>query len=469
MSKINRREFVTAVGAAAASLVASRSLLGQTTASAPVKRPNILLIMSDEHDPAITACYGDKVVRTPNLDRLAAEGITFDAAYTTSPLCVPARLSFTAGKYASRCGAWSNNSMLPSDDYPSLPRILGQTGYQSYLAGKMHYDATHRYGFTELYPAPTNHNYMTGTGQRRDPENAAINTKVWQDRVREFRTGEQSSVMSHDRRVTSACVDFLENRKADDKPFFLLAGYLAPHFPLTVPQAYYEHYQGKVAMPTIPEGFLESLPTNYKMLRAGLGAAAATPEQTRLGRELYWGFVEWTDGQIGQLLAALQRSSLADNTIVICTSDHGENKGDHGMWWKNCMYEQAARIPLIVRWPKRWRGGQRRPGACSLVDLTQTIAQLAGAKAPADWDGDSLVMYMDNARARWKDLAVSEYYGHSVASGFAMIRQGTWKYVYHTRMNETTCGATRPSCAILPPGRSRRSASPRCTRPWPRS
>ena len=146
--------------------------------------------------------------------------------------------------------------------------------------------------------------------------------------------------------------------------------------------------------------------------------------------------MEWFDDQVDQLLSALGDSQVADNTIVIYTADHGENRGEHGLWWKNCMYEQAARVPLIVRWPKRWRGRQRRSGACSLVDVTRTIAEMADTKAPADWNGDSLLLYVDNARTRWKDTAVSEYYGHNITSGFVMIRQGPWKYVYHNRMDD---------------------------------
>ena len=110
--------------------------------------------MSDEHDPAVTGCYGDTLVRTPHLDRLAGEGITFDAAYTNSPLCVPARMAFISGKYISRVGAWSNTCRLPSADYPSLPRVLAAAAYQDYLAGKMHLDRTHRYGYEETLCDP---------------------------------------------------------------------------------------------------------------------------------------------------------------------------------------------------------------------------------------------------------------------------------------------------------------------------
>ena len=140
--------------------------------------------------------------------------------------------------------------------------------------------------------------------------------------------------------------------------------------------------------------------------------------------------------EIGKVLKALRNSEAADNTVVIYTTDHGENMGEHGLWWKNCMYEHASRVPLIVSWPSRWKGGQRRKEACSLVDVVQTIAELGGAEVPDDLDGDSMVSWLDNARSAWKDVAISEYYGHNIASGFAMIRMGKYKYVYHTAADE---------------------------------
>ncbi len=398
-------------------------------------RPNILMIMSDEHDPAVMGCYGDSIVQTPHMDRLAEEGIVFDAAYTTSPLCAPARASFTAVQYVSRCGVWTNDCQLPSDDYPSLPHALNAVGYECWLGGKMHFAGAHRYGFRDVYPG-ANQGERSGLGGRRAFDDLSESGFGWEGRVAAFKTSDTSPILEKDRKVTAECSAFLRNRSADNKPFFLLAGYLAPHFPLTIPEEYYAPYKDRVPMPEIPEGFLETLPTNYKHLRAGFGVTKATPEQTKLGRELYWGFVNWLDDEIGKLLAALNDSEVADNTIVIYCTDHGENKGDHGLWWKNNMYEHASRTPLIVSFPKRWAGGQRRTGVCSLVDLAQTIAEIGGAERSDDWDGESLLDYLDDGNSDWRDVAVSEYYAHNIASGMAMIRQGPWKYVYHARFDE---------------------------------
>ena len=134
-------------------------------------------------------------------------------------------------------------------------------------------------------------------------------------------------------------------------------------------------------------------------------------------------------------MQAIREQLFADNTAIFYTSDHGENKGDHGMWWKSCMFEPSARIPLLAHWPRRWAGGQRRRGACSLVDLTRTLAALGEAGVPADWDGASLLPWLDDERHPWRDLAVSEYYASGI-SGYSMLRQGRYKYVYHTRAGE---------------------------------
>lgn len=403
------------------------------------KRPNILLIMSDEHDAAVTGCYGDPVVRTPHLDRLAATGITFEAAYTASPLCVPARQAFTFCQYVNQCQAWSNQNYREDDDGPSLPHAMNAAGYQSYLSGKMHYYHGHTYGFELLDPkpkkggGPDNRPYAP-----RHPEDKSIAEASWRGRTAGFFVGdvEESPVMRHDVQVTAGCTHFLAERKREDAPFFLLAGYLAPHFPLIAPQAYYDHYRDKVPMPDRPEGGIERLPRNYQHLRRGFGVTRETPEQLKEGRELYWALTDWFDDQVGQLISALEDSEVADNTIVIYTSDHGENKGDHGLWWKNNMYEHSARVPLIVSWPARWAGGQRRTEACSHLDLAKTVMEIAGAEPDETMAGDSMLTWWNDGSQEWKDQAVSEYYGHNICSGMTMIRQGDWKYIYHNAAGE---------------------------------
>ncbi|MCX7015042.1 MAG: sulfatase-like hydrolase/transferase [Candidatus Sumerlaeota bacterium] len=436
-NRIPRRAFLGAAAAGAAALSPVGRAFGIQRFDA--SQPNILLIVSDEHKASVTHCFGNSLVQTPNLDALAAGGVRFANSYTNSPLCVPMRLALTAGKYISRISAWNNSCRLASDSYPSIAHSLNAVGYESYLCGKMHYDPSHRYGFTELYAASTNQGVKNGKGNRRAPDNTNVDYNSWTSRAAEFKIGNSSGTINHDKLVTTNAVQFLQNRSATAAPFFLLVGYLAPHFPLTVPQAYYDPYQNNVAMPVIPPGHLDSLSLNYVHLRRGFGVCDPEPDAATVqyGRELYYGLTQWMDNQVSQVLAALAARPFASNTIIIYTSDHGENMGEHGMWWKNCMYEHASHVPLIVNWPARWVGGQSRDGVCSTVDIVQTIAELAGATAPSDWNGDSLVPLLDSPAAAWKDMAVSEYYAHNIASGFTMLRQGQWKYVYHTRMNAT--------------------------------
>jgi len=426
MSGHTRREFLQTTGLVVGSLIMPKSVFGRAK---PSVKPNILVIMSDEHNASVLGCNGNNIVHTPNLDRLARKGIAFDSCYCNSPLCVPSRLSFTSGKYASRVNVWSNSCWLPSADYPSLPRAMNAAGYESVLCGKMHYDKTRRYGFREI--GSMNNSNKTGRGGRRKADDLKPKPGI-SSRFNDFHTADNSSVMAHDKNVTAGTVEFLKNRRASEKPFFMLAGYLAPHFPLIVPEKYRRQYRGKIQVPKIPEGHLESQPLNYKHLRIGFNIENVPDDIVRKGRELYYGFTQWVDEEIGKVLDSLADSEVADNTVVIYTTDHGENMGEHGLWWKNCMYEHAARVPLIVSWPARWKSGQRRTRACSLLDVVRTIAELGRADVPTNWNGDSMVKWLDNPDTDWQDLAVSEYYAHNIASGFAMIRKGRYKYVYHT-------------------------------------
>lgn len=430
-ASLSRREFIkrTAAGAAGVALTSDNVF----AIGSEKKKPNILLIMSDEHNPRVTSSYGNKIVQTPNMNALAASGVTFDNYYCNSPLCVPSRASFTAGKYASRVDVWNLESELPSADIPSLPRVMNAAGYDSFLCGKQHYDHTRRYGFTEL-GGNFNNSFKTGLGGRRPPDQ--ITQAHLSGRFNQFHPGGRSPVLNHDTRVTNGAVDFLSKRQAGDKPFFLFTGYLAPHFPLVVPKEYWERYQGKIEMPVIPPGFLEGLPLNYKLLRAGFEMIDVPEETVRRGRELYYGLTEWVDNEIGKVLATLRANpALAENTVVIYTSDHGENMGEHGMWWKNSMYEQSARVPLTISYPQRWTGGQRRVGASAHLDLVKTLVDLGGGQTPGDWNGDSMLPWLDDPRHAWKDYAVSEYYAHNIGSGYVMSRSGPWKYTYHSTID----------------------------------
>ena len=438
MSNINRRGFLTFASAAFPGVTfrAPQPLLRRRD------QPNILVIMTDQHNASVLGCAGNPIAITPNLDRLAAGGVIFDNHYCNSPLCAPSRLSFTSGKYISRINAWDNSSWLPSDDFPTLPRILNQAGYDTALIGKMHYDYTRRYGFKSLRSIE-NYDYFdnkskTGNEWNRKKADQLQSKLVISNRFgrRMFGIRESSPVLEHDKRVTELTTQFLRRRQRGHNPFFLVAGYVAPHYPYVVPKQYWQNFEGRVPMPVIPQSHLESLPLNYKHLRINSQVDNLPDVITLRGRELYFGLTQWFDQEVGKVLDVLRASEVADNTLVIYTSDHGENMGEHGLWFKNCMFEHSARVPLIISWPQRWAVGQRRPNACSLVDVVQTIAALARAEVPEDWNGHSMLDWLDKSTAPWKDRAVSQYYAGNVASGYAMLRAGQYKYVYHAPPEE---------------------------------
>ncbi len=428
-TRASRRSFLrSAAGAVAA------AALTRCDGGAKSNRPNLLIVMVDEHAASVAGCYGDSIAITPHLDQLAGEGVVFDNCYTNSPVCGPARESFLSGRWISQTSVWGNSCWLPSPDTPTFTAALAAAGYDVALSGKMHLDRTRRYGMREVWPSHANRFFKSGKGVRLGPEALLAPSTLWPKRAANFHAGEDSVVLRHDRTAVDAAADFLASRRSSDPPFCLIVGLIAPHFPLVVPERWLARFRGRVPPPHVPHGYVESLPLNYRLYRAALGPTDDDSAATTAGRECYWGLVGWMDEQLGRLLTACERSPGREQTAIVYTSDHGENKGDHGMWWKGAMFDSATRVPLIVRWPQRWQGGQRRAGATSLIDVAATLADLGGIESAAyPAQGDSLMPWLDDATHAWKDNAVSEYYGHYVASGFTMLREGDWKYVYHAR------------------------------------
>lgn len=408
------------------------------------EKPNIVLIISDEQNASILGCMGDTLVDTPHLDSLAAGGILIDGHYCASPISGPSRQTLTMGKYVSHHNVWGNTVGCP-DDSPSLPRIMEACGYDAVLAGGMKYNGMN-YGFSKYDPEKglvrpklrqKSAESMVPKPRKREPAGVFADNG---DRIgKEFSpmgAADMSGYVDVARRDNALA--FLRSRKEGDKPFFLIVGYMAPHYPLQSTRELVDKYRGRIPMPEIPEGYLESLPLNYRHLRNTRQLENVPDSIVRLARESYYAKVEWGDRQVGAVVDAVRNSHLADNTVIIYTSDHGENLGEHGLWWKNCLYDCSAKVPLIFNFPSRWDGGQVRHEASSSVDLVQTIAALGGAEVPDDWDGDSMLPWLDNPEDNgWKDVAICEYYAGYIASGIVMYRSGDWKYVYHTRADST--------------------------------
>ncbi len=392
-------------------------------------KPNFLVIMSDEHGAQFSSTYGHSIIETPSMDRLAAQGVTFDANYCNSPLCIPSRASFMTGQYVSTTEVWDNTKPMPVDKL-TWPYLLRNEGYDTALNGKMHLvgpDPLH--GFDkQLSRDPHIENALP---QYRWSDGIPQALEDWYG-VREADPG-VSPMIEADDAMEEAAVEYLSDPARHEKPFAMCVGFIAPHFPFIVPEPYFsKYYPDNVDMPNIPEGHLDDLPPSAERLRQMFGLDGDwTDDEIARARAAYFGLCTYLDDKIGHLLDVLEEQGLADNTVIVHTSDHGDMLGEHGLWRKMCFYEQSANVPLQISWPGKFAGGQRVGEAVSNVDAVATILELAGVEF-GEWglDGQSLVPALNGNTSGLNDIAISEHFAHGTDRAMGMVRSGNWKLCY---------------------------------------
>ncbi len=409
--------------------------------------PNVLILMTDEHDPRISGPYGDRRVSTPALDRLAAGGVVMENAYCNSPLCVPSRMSFMTGRYVHHIGAWDNGSVLPSDEVTWAHRCEA-AGYETALIGKMHFQGPdQRHGFrtrpvSEIHGGgPLGDLPPWRPAGSRPPAEPAAATGGRGMRRRILGAGPgRSTNIAYDEAVRDATVAFLRERRAGagQAPFAVCASFISPHFPLVAPpEDFARYWPDNVELPRLPPG---GHPFHRRLIRH-FDLEGFSREEILRARAAYYGLVTFVDRLVGDVLQALETNGLAENTLVVYTADHGEMLGEHGLWWKCNFYEPSVRVPLILRLPGRIPAGQRRGQICSLVDLVPTVLEYAGipggaveAGAEQGLDGDSLTSVLERpespAGAAWKDEAFAEYHAHASEHPMCMLRRGRFKLNY---------------------------------------
>ncbi len=408
-----------------------------------MSRPNLLYIHSDQHDPHVTGCYGDRVVETPHLDSLAANGVLLRTVYCPSPICVPSRMSALTGRYPYENRVWTNSHVLDSG-IPTLAHAMGAGGYRPTLVGRMHAvgpDQLHGYasrlvgdhGPNQLGCPGANHGELTGT--------------AGPDRVSLRKSGHgQSAYEVHDEDVAVAAVDFL-NRYAvrrrsgrETGPFSLSVGLMLPHQPFVARRADYDRYVGRVPPPTVSEPFSDALHPHIRWWRKRCGIADVPDEETNRARTAYWALVDRMDALIGRILAALRGNGLDENTLIVYTSDHGEQAGEHGLWWKQTFYEHSARVPAILCWPGRLPAGITVDRVASSLDLNATILDALGCPALPHSRGRSLLPVLRDPSSAWDDTAFSEFCLDAAGAGGPfpvdgviqrMIRRDDWKLNYY--------------------------------------
>jgi len=404
----NRRAFIQRVGGAALGALAAPAILRAENAR---KRPNILYIFTDQQFAGAMSCAGNPYVKTPALDALAAAGTRFTEAYTACPVCSPARASMLTGLYLHEHGVIINDRRIRADRATvSIEHLLTAQGYECAYAGKWHLAKGQILEGDELQQHP----YRVLCGM-------------------------------NDTRVSAACAQFLAEQH--DRPFLLVASYLNPHdichWPLRV--AGRKSFDAVENPPPLPANFAipENEPTILRqryLTERHQSHAKLTPDLWRQYIAAYYRYVEKVDAEIGKVLAALRQTGLAENTLVIFSSDHGDGMGAH-QWLQKCShYEESVRVPFIVSFPGRIRAGAVDTAhlVASCQDFYATALDYAGVEIPAGCSGRSVRSLAEEGSAKhWRDELVSEIWvpgdrqtAWDVTFG-RMVRTARYKYAIY--------------------------------------
>ena len=400
-------------------------------------RPNIVILMADQLAAPALPFYGHRVGKAPNLSRLAAEGVVFDAAYCNSPICAPSRFSMLSGQLPTTIGAYDNAAEFPAS-IPTLMHYLALGGYRTILSGKMHFigpDQLH--GFeerlvTDIYPADFSWTPNWLAGPKADKPSG-----ISMRNVTEAGVCVRSLQMDYDDEVEYCATQKLYDlaRDTDERPFFLTVSFSHPHPPYTTGQEHWDRYRhDEIDMPSVPPIPLAERDIHSRWLYEshGMDEVEITDDMVRNARHAYYGNIEYLDDKVGRLMKVLEDCQLREDTIVIVLSDHGEMLGERGMWYKQNFFEWSARVPLIFHAPSRL-AARRVKSVVSLVDLLPTLCEVAGA-TPEEWadpiHGRTLQSLLAGGAEEPDRSAICEYTDMGVIAPSRMIRRGNLKLIY---------------------------------------
>lgn len=438
------------------------------------KRPNILFICTDQQRADSLGCTGAPWAVTPNLDRLASEGALFEQCYVQNPVCSPSRASLFTGKYPSNHGLYANGVPLP-DDQRMFTRTLADAGYDCGMIGKQHLSPcdTWRteprkddgYRVFEWAHGPNHralendyHRWLRKTHpetyQSVFPDTGANENTEYSNRAR---AGTPIDYVPHEAHyshwVAERAIDFIEYDRDEADPFFLMVNFFDPHHSFGAPQEFRDLIDADaIPAPITKTGELDEKPAPHRAYseKSYSGTAPGfqdyTTDEIKEIRAQYWAMIALIDYEVGRIMAALAQVGLAQETLVVFSSDHGEMLGNHRQLLKGPqLYDDLTRVPLIARWPSRIAPGTNVPNLVQWIDLTATILEAAGCAPRIGVQGQSLIPLLSGEKTQLRPWALCEYR----YSGFAtdplimttMLRYESWKLiVWH---GEPACGSTR--------------------------
>ncbi|MAQ49127.1 MAG: hypothetical protein CL720_05380 [Chloroflexi bacterium] len=411
-----------------------------------MSKPNILYIQSDQHNPYIMGSTGNNIIDTSSLDELAKTGTNFTNAYCASPICVPSRTSAITGLYPYESEVWTNDQILNSA-IPTYAHSLGANGYDPVQIGRMHFNGLDQYhGFTKRLIGDHGRNHLGSprpAGTHGDLHfTAGPNRKSLQ-----FSGIGQNAYQIHDQVVTDSAIDFLKNIK---EPFALSIGMMLPHQPFIVDEKMYKKYEGKLDNPIHESKEISDYHPYIQWWKRRTGIEEVTDEEIHRCRTAYYGLVDQMDKMIGNIIQCLHDQKIFENTIVVYTSDHGEQLGENGLWWKQTFYENSVKVPAIISWPDSLPSGQKNDSVINQYDLISTILDATNSKQLPRSNGKSLIEHIKDPNSKWKNIAFSEYCMddsnfnsfsgnlggediHAKPGGVQnrMIRLDNWKLIYY--------------------------------------
>lgn len=431
------------------------------------KKPNILVVCTDQQRYDSLGCYGNAAAQTPNIDRLARQGAVFERCYTPSPVCAPARASLLLGQFPHVHGLWSNGVTLPSRR-PLLGAILKEAGYDCGLVGKFHlsssFDGRTEPRFDDGFRV---FEWASDPGHA-SPENSyhrwlrKVHPDIWENSFRDvsdaaaYKRVPTEAHYSH--WVADRTIDYLRSGRDTTKPFFFVANFHDPHHPFAAPPEYVERFRDADLPQPIPAPVpRDDVPQIHRDLSAGRqgpsgGFASHSPESLREVIVAYYAMVSMVDDEVGRILSALEDTGEADETLVIFTSDHGEMLGDHGQLLKGPLfYEGAVRVPLLLRWPQCVAPTRRISGLVQTMDIFSTCLNAAGVDPPPATQSIDLVGLATGHQMKARPWVLCEYRN----SGFpldppvyaTMIRDSQYKLVFYHDSEKDRPGELYDLCA----------------------
>ena len=397
----------------------------RAAAAGTATRPNVLFIAVDDLNTRI-GCYGDGLAKTPSLDRLAGRGVRFERAYCQFPVCNPTRMSLLLGRYPTTTETLDfARPALLGRDWITLPQLFRESGYEVQLLGKIfHYPEPKPWSAGEeaVRQEQRRHREMINDLTRWEPyRSLAPPTTAW---VKNLRTrsnvfgpvadAEESNAAARARAydwtadVKSAedAIARLEEWAGSAKPFFLGVGFYKPHVPLVAPRRFFNLFPPE-NMP-LPPDFAPTPTAPNAVPRYALRynldlfyEQRPTPDRARQAIAAYYACVSFMDEKLGQVLAALERLGLRDNTVVVLWGDHGWHLGEKGMWAKGTLFDLSARAPLVIVDPRKKTAGQVCPRTVQFLDIYPTLVELCGLAMPPGLAGRSLVPLLEDPKASW--------------------------------------------------------------------